>query len=466
MVNVAAGPILFELAPYALVRVASLPYPAQSHDSRPFRKTLELLASAHEAVQALSRPLADSLYLSAAQHSMDFHRTVVLPLRRSVHNGRQPRAAVLAALGNLPSRVPLLQEWLDLMARAAMLRAELTRQAPFALAAEREALGAVYTAEALRMAASITSMDLLHGLDRVAAAGRSPQGKARRNEPNAVRYALRATSKTSPLSWFTQVAWARWNDDGPRPAVAEEPVAVVRANMALFTVLMNATLRRLVDLVEVRLASGLRIEGGRIEFRRDVAVEGGGRVLAIREEAVGFTYSAPAALIVTRVRSTPAPGVLLAVLAEALTDLLVDVAADRNAAHGRALAYVCRMVDVGLLVPVSPVDPQDTDAVATFATWLADRGEHDTAALLQRIDDSTRSLVQTSADGRPQALVHLSGLWREALDRVDVAAPVGAYPVSEDVVQRGTRWRGRHPGPPRAVSGAVRPAGCVPSCDT
>ncbi|OSZ55263.1 hypothetical protein OQI_39575, partial [Streptomyces pharetrae CZA14] len=179
---------------------------------------------------ALRAALSDDLFAARAGHDEDFHRRVVLPLRRALHNGREPRPALLGRLGALPDRVPRLADWLALREQRARLLAELDAAVPPALAAERSALAGLCRSPAFTRAIALTSADLLRAIDR---AGRGQTGRrARKEEASVLRHALRASTKTSPLSWFTAVGWAPAAavdrsaappgapEPGPRPAAA------------------------------------------------------------------------------------------------------------------------------------------------------------------------------------------------------------------------------------------------------
>ena len=78
------------VTPFALVRVAALPYPMPGPAAAAFRKTVRKVRQLHLDRDELATPLGDALYASAAGHDVAFHRGVVLPLRRDVYNGRSP----------------------------------------------------------------------------------------------------------------------------------------------------------------------------------------------------------------------------------------------------------------------------------------------------------------------------------------------------------------------------------------
>ncbi|WP_367128780.1 lantibiotic dehydratase [Saccharothrix sp. HUAS TT1] len=407
-----------ELAPYALVRVAALPHPRPVASD--FRTGLDAVVAAHARIAARAPDLADALHDSAAGHSAGFHRRVVLPLRRDVHNGRAPRPESTAELGDLPERVPLLRAWLtahDELARAvdAVLAAW-----PDELAASRAWLAEVCAADPLRRASVLTGPDLLHGLDRTARGQGVPDRRARKAEPTTLRYALRATAKTSPLSWYTHVGWGAWGD-GPWPAA--EPVSRPAVHRLLVTRLLDALGPRLPH----RLAPALRERDGRVLFRRDAPVEGSGRAAVVREEEVDVAASGPLRFVVDLVRGAGPDGLPPARIAEALAARLTTADADHKA-HD----FVTRTLAVGLLVPVPPIHPQDPDAVGSLAAWLAPT-DADTADRLTALATTTAAFAHADPPARVTALAGLAAGWRDLGERVG-ADLTGVTPVVEDVV--------------------------------
>ncbi|MEU4442442.1 lantibiotic dehydratase [Actinosynnema sp. NPDC050801] len=407
-----------ELAPYALVRVAALPHPRPV--SSDFRAHLDAVVAAESRIAARAPELADALHDSAAGHPAEFHRRVVLPLRRDVHNGRAPRPAVVAELGTLPERVPLLARWLTAHEELARSAEAALAAWPDALARSRAWLAEVCATDELRRASVLTGPDLLHGLDRTARGGGAPDRKARKAEPTVLRYALRATSKTSPLSWYTHVGWGTWGE-GPWPAV--EPVSRPAVHRVLVSRLVDALGAELPH----RLAPGLRERDGRLLFRRDTPVDGTGRAVVVREEEVDVAATRPLRFVVELVRSAGAGGLPPDRIAAALAAKLATADADRA-----ALGFVARTRELGLLVPVSPIHPQDPDAVGSLASWLAPT-DADTARRLTALATTTAAFATTDPPARVAVLAELAEGWRELGERVG-ADLTGVTPVVEDVV--------------------------------
>ncbi|MGA4988772.1 lantibiotic dehydratase [Nonomuraea bangladeshensis] len=445
-----SGTASAELAPFAVVRRAALPYPERPQAAEPWRAALRELAGLLRTMEAAAPGLADALAASAAHHSLGFHRAVVLPLRRDVHNGRVPRESLVARLGDLPERVPGLAGWLAAARARARLEQELAAGWGDALTAEREVLAGICTAEPLRQAVTLTGRDLLYGVDRTAACAGRPDKRARQAEPTVLRYALRATSKTSPLSWYTSVGLGWW--DG-RPGGDLQPRACSQVNHVLVTRLLNALLGdpgRRVNLPH-RLAPALRERDGRVVYQRDIPQADATHVHAAREERVELALTGPIAFLLRHLRQgerTPRE------LAELLARNIAGPAAAQAAG-----AYVGQMIDVGLIVPVWPVDPQDPDVLGSLARWLettpaaggvASDGVvaggvvaggvvaggvvagGSLAGRLASLRERTAAFSSLPAAARPAALAALADDWRETGELV--GADLAGVPVlMEDV---------------------------------
>ncbi|MEU3727289.1 lantibiotic dehydratase [Streptomyces sp. NPDC031705] len=427
-------------APYALVRATVLTHPAQHPDAAEFRARLGRLRDTERQLLETAGPLCDDLYDSRDGHPAQLHRDVVLPLRRALHNGREPRPALLDRLGDLPARVPRLAAWTALRARRAALHAELGPAAERALAAERASLAALCREPALAKAVALTSADLLRAVERAAAGAQDR--RARKEEPSVLRYALRASTKTSPLSWFTAVGWAPLPaTPGARPvpawgapALFDGPLrSVVKANRTLTTALTLALLdapdRRAA--LPHRITSTARVSGGRAAYSRDRTSFAGGRYLVAAEDEAHLPLTGPLRLI-TEHAAAPVP-------LEELTGLLT--AALSGAADARpAAAFLGRLTEAGLLVPGDPFPPDDPDPLARTAAWLRTSAGPDDAARAERVAalaHGTAEFATAPAARRPALLSALSRAWTEELAAAGRPVPPGAAPLtvlSEDVV--------------------------------
>lgn len=431
-----AGPYV-KSTPYALVRTTVLPYPAQSATAAEVRALLARLTALTAQDATLRAALSDDLFTARAGHDEAFHRQVVLPLRRALYNGREPRPALLDQLGALPDRVPRLADWLAVRELRARLLDELGAAVPPALTAERAALADLCRSPAFARAIALTSADLLRAVGR---AGRGEPGRrARKEEASVLRHALRASTKTSPLSWFTAVGWAAEPAVGAAAtATASEPgrtapvTSVVKENRTLVAALTAALLdepRRRRSLRH-RMTSTARVADGRARFARAEALFAGGRYLVSREDEV-------------EVAARPALDTLAAALAEGplvLGKLTARLAAGlgRTADDPAVADFVDRLADAGLLVPAEPVDPQHPAPLLALADWL--RQWPADAALADRITrlaHETQRFAATPATERPAQLAALTGCWHELLADTGRPVPPDAAPLTpltEDAV--------------------------------
>ncbi|MFF7636370.1 lantibiotic dehydratase [Kitasatospora sp. NPDC008050] len=425
-------------APYALVRATVLCHPAEHPRATAFRAEAAELTETEGEFAALRPLLGDALHDSATGHSQSFHREVVLPLRRSLHQRREPRPALLQRLGDLPERVPELAAWLRLRRRQEALLAAADTTALPALAAEREALSALCREPALARAVALTSADLLRAVER-AGAGAGDK-RARKEEPGVLRYALRASTKTSPLSWFTAVGWGR---PATTPAGAAQPgalcdelaagplTAVVKVNRALVSALGQALLdspRRRAELPH-RITSSARVGDGQAAYARSRPAFAGGRFLISSEDEVALAATGPLAFV-TAQSHTPAT------LAE-LTELL-SAALPGPAGGVAAAGFLERLTEAGLLVPSEPLDPQGDQPLARLSQWLRAWPEDaELADRIEEIDRLTRHFTLLAAERRPAALTDLETRWTAVLARAGRPVPeqgAALTVLSEDVV--------------------------------
>jgi hypothetical protein len=435
-------------APYALLRTTVLRHPAQSAPAAAFRTGLARLTALEAETAALLPELCDDLYASRGGHPETFHRDVVLPLRRALHNGREPRPALLGRVGELPERVPRLAVWLALRGRRTALLGEPAATPDDALAAEREALSAMCREPALGRAVSLTSPDLLRAVERAGTG--ADDRKARKEEAGVLRHVLRASTRTSPLSWFTAVGWgplpasapghslAAWHGAG---LPADALTSVVRVNRTLVSALSDALLddpRRRAGHPH-RMTSSARVTGGRAVYAGSRVVFAGGRYLVTTEDEITLTVSGPLELIASHCEKPATVDELARIL-----DAALNAAPGGGAQAGAAAtAFLVRLGAAGLLVPTEPVDPQDEDPLARLARWLRtepDGASPGGAAPADRIDTiarETREFAVTEPARRPALLAGLSARWGTLLAEAGRPVPAGAAPLnvlSEDVV--------------------------------
>ncbi|MBT2377667.1 lantibiotic dehydratase [Streptomyces sp. ISL-111] len=432
------------IAPGALVRTTLLSLPAEPAPAAAFRAALAELVVLEGRLTALAPSLGDALYASRADHTEDFHREVVLPLRRAVHNGREPRPALLRRLDGLAARVPELRAWLDARGLREDVLTVLRSGTDPALAAGRSVLAGLCREPSFLRAASFTSADLLRAVLR---AGHEPADRrARKEEAGVLRHAARAVARTTPLSAFAAVGWgvlptpsaadregAAWNG-------ADLPVgssrAVVRANRTLVDTLFAALAAdpRRRSTLPHRMCSSLRDSDGRVAFARSRTAFTAARFLAVEDDEVTLGAAEP----LRRLAALCDPPATL----DALAGMLTGGGPAEPRQIAAATAFLRQVRDAGLLVPVEPYAPQDPDPLPRLAGWLRDAGAPHDRELALRIDGLSAATGEfgTAEPGRRAALLAaLRDRWVTLL--ADVGHPVDPGParltvLSEDIVMR------------------------------
>ncbi|GGU93263.1 lantibiotic biosynthesis dehydratase-like protein [Streptomyces cavourensis] len=467
------------IAPGALVRTTLLSLPAEHRPAVTFRAALAELVALEGRLAALAPALGDALYASRAGHTEDFHRDVVLPLRRAVHNGRDPRPALLRRLDGLPDRVPELRAWLAARGRREELLTVLRSGAAPALAAGRSVLAALCREPAFLRAASFTSTDLLRAVVRAGQDGPVDR-RARKEEAGVLRHVTRAVARTTPLSTFTAVGWGvlprpsggegagsgAWSDaeleaagagSGAGPGAAgsrgvmepgtagawsavELPLGsalpTVRANRTLVDTLFAALAAdpRRRSTLPHRLCSSPRVSDGRVSFARSRTAFTAARFLAVEDDEVTLGAAEPLLRLAELCDPPATPA--------ALARMLVPAGEAQPEALDAASAFVRQVCDAGLLVPVEPFGPQDPEPLPPLARWLRESGAKQDHELALRIDELSTFTDEfgTAEPGRRAALLAtLRDRWATLLD--EVGHTVGAAPgrltvLSEDVVMR------------------------------
>ncbi|ONH59977.1 hypothetical protein CcI49_14820 [Frankia sp. CcI49] len=437
------------VAPYAVVRVSALAPRAEPDLVRAFRRDGTRLVELHRWCTEQAEPLTELLHAQAgAGGAADGPRRALVSLRRDVHNGRSPRPALRAALTAVPDLPVLAHRWLQVRAEMDELIAARTDQAPLVLAAERVALAELCQAEPLRQAVATISDNLLRAVSRTAQRRGAPDDRVRRSEPTVLRYVLRATTRTTPLSWFTEVGWGRWaaGDGAPAGLGNRWPASAGTARVLAAATPDRHLVDRLVALLTAhpaltaaldhRVAPGLRVDGAQVRFRRTAHTDN--PKIIVPEQDVAVPLTGPLRLVLDHVTGRPAgAGVPVARLTAALAARMAGPSA---AASTVAARYVDSLVRAGLLRPCSPVDPQHPDVLAALMAWLTAACDSsvdpaapsaaaaglpvaaagvpavaELAELLTDIDRRTRGYASTPASRRPAALAALRAQWGAVL---------------------------------------------------
>lgn len=424
-----AAPGLAAVAPYAVVRLTALaPRPDDPAAAR-YRALAGRLAQLHGWCLDAAEPLADLLH-DEIRDAAQKQRQALLAIRRDVHNRRDSRAAARKLADPVAERLPLLAQWFAARDEIGELAADLDALTAAALSADRANLAAACAADSLHRAVALTSENLLRAVEHAAARGSVPDDRARKSEAAVLRYALRATTRTIPLSWFTEVRWGQWDQvaghagDAGGPGA---PAARCQADRTALDGLIQAALGQpaLRPSLPYRLAPGVRADEGRVSFRRLAPPERTPDGLT-REEQVELPLTGPLRLVLHALRDggSVTPPALAGTLASRLPD-------GGAAAAGR---YVHALIDQQLLRPAYPIDPQGADGLTDAAAWLRQIGLPQVAGILGTIDGETRAFAGVPGTARPAAMARLRRHWSDAFTTLG-ADPVGReVPLTEDVI--------------------------------
>lgn len=434
----ARPPSTAEAAPYAVVRLTSLATRPESPAAARYRAAAGRLAELHRWCLEAAEPLVGQLH-DEIRDAAPRQRQALLAIRRDVHNQRDPRPAARELVSPAERRLPLLAQWFVAREEIGRLGGDLNALAEAALAADRAGLAAACDAESLRRAVSMTSENLLRAVERAAAQGSVPDDRARKSEATVLRYVLRATTRTTPLSWFTEVRWGQWvqavappgRDLGHVGRLASWPggglAVACQADRAALGGLVQAVLREpgLRFSLPHRLAPGLRADGGRASFRR-LAPAGRTPDGVTREEEVELPMTGALRLVLHALRDggSVTPGELAGTIVSRLPG--GDTAA--------VTRYVHALIDEQLLRPTAPVDPQATNEVADTAAWLRRIGLRHVAEILATIDTETSAFAAVPGVARPAALAGLRRHWSDAFTAVGAEPVRRPVPLTEDVV--------------------------------
>ncbi|MER5336078.1 lantibiotic dehydratase [Micromonospora sp. NPDC002717] len=452
-----------EVAPYVLIRLTGVDQPASGPAGRRLRRLQDRLVDRLVECHSLGPDLADELYRLGGRSSRAYRQSVLLPLRRDVHNGRSPAGDVRARLGDLAARLPALGRWLRVRAEIDRLTGAIDAGSEAALAEERVALATLCGSDPFGRAVALTSPELLAAVHRTAARGGVPDARGRKSEPTVLRYALRTSTRTSPLSWFTIVGWGSWPDDstlgppppgprsrpgrdraaGPEPvagldlSAAGVPMAVTRPPAGLVASLFLAGNGRPGQAPRTphRLAPGTRVLGEHVVFYREHPTTDADGAPVMREERVLMPLRPALAAIIRVLRAAPG-GYPPEELVAALSRRPAHPATDAASAERLARRLVDQLCTERLLIPVPPTTEHDPAALAAIADWLADTGDPAVADQVRRLDQDIRYLADVEAARRGPLVRRISAGWRDALHSLGATAPPLA-PATEDVVLPG-----------------------------
>ncbi|PYR30691.1 MAG: hypothetical protein DMF92_07835 [Acidobacteria bacterium] len=345
------------LAPFALLRIAAVPYRSLRALAPP--KATSLVRQALNARQEMERlrPLLEDLLYRAIPAIVDRKmRGTALRFCRDVHNGRRNHGGpeeVPRIVDSLPDEQgTVVRDW----SRAQVEATESLAAAQAALIDETEShtrarLWALSTEKSVGPALALSSPELFADLLRTGSP--PPQGLgATKAEKSLLRYLIRAALKTSPFSTFMHVARLEVALDGPSPALEcrdGKPVSVVTLN--------RGTLARIY-----KEASGRFSDQNNARFHVNTTIRelGRGRLEALVGQYVVLRGRPWRQERVSRFHVHPdLAQILLQISGEYSWSELVRLFAAAGLDSGQARAFVAKLFERGLIWPEASTDGFD-----------------------------------------------------------------------------------------------------------
>lgn len=387
----------FRVANYPIFRVNPAPSTSlltASHEADGER--LRELAALRRQQAERAEAVADVLYAMVPRVDDATRRSLVLPLRRSVHNQRPVQQDLdLGPIEDLPGSA-LVVDWVARQRRVAALEQQLRAAHDDRLHGEREALRSLLTTSTLTRSLAMSSTLLPAAAERYCS---RPWGqldkRGRKSEQHLLRYGLRASTKTSPFSQYTVIGYP--HQAGERPTTGATVVSEITLNSS-YVRRLEAALRRapgVAGRLVVHPAVGLRVLDGTL-------------VGTGQRDALGAAAAEIADRYGEAQVSIPASPVALAVLSwlrqqdgeEAVIDDLVDTLADKVRGLGRddALRFVQHLQDCGVLTCKPVVHEQSADPLGDITGWLSLVSAASDTPVLRAVVDQLHRLTQIQTD--------------------------------------------------------------------
>jgi hypothetical protein len=367
----------------------------------------------------------------------------LLSAKRDIYNLRTPDISVIDQFAHaLKDDVARhLQRILDSIRCVRECEGEIQRVYDTELAASRIALRELLAQDNLRNAIRYTNPQLFLRLARAyqpgAAAGYKPNDLHKLDD-TFLQYALRAATKTSPLSSFTPTWLGRWHEDG------DDALAVkldewrleqrVELKRALLNLLADAARRfgPVVDELRLAFSPSARIQGEEIAWQR--VARGNttiGKFLNTSSMECRARFTAPLRAIKTRLQENP--GGL------SCRDVVAILGGGVPAPKARA--YISQLFLEGLLVDAEEVPEQSRfEGTIERLFVVADRTVGiDTLTLWRHVEQLLQSYAGSRADEKAGCLKAIEDGVRELASRLDAKVePQFFSPVLyEDFCQSG-----------------------------
>ncbi len=348
---------------------------------------LDRLAALDDQQGALRERLSAQLFAAVGGNGDPAERRRLLALRRQLHNGRPPDAAMVGALPG--ALAAALEPWTEIASESAAAEESLPAIFAGEQAAARDAFRRQLADRDFQHGLLISSRGLFAGLPRYLAAGEL-SAKDRQIERGLLRYFTRMALKATPFSTFCAILPGRIETE---PAAAGEKLvrlrgeasgkkSHIRLNKGLLTV-FDELFRRdrlLRRLFEVELNPTLETEKpGQLRF---LAVAG-------RREIFQRLPDHPVLGLIGALLPTLEPRPTLGRLVAALA-----AHPELEADEATIVPYLDRLLEIGLLRLTFGIPAQDLDWDLEFRRRMAGVPA---AAAACRFLEKARSLADTYA---------------------------------------------------------------------
>ena len=404
------GHLLLRVNPVPAVRIRSADDVASDFDAL------------HRA-RATAAELADELSVllfDAVGRAEPAQRGPLLQLRRDVHNARTPRVDCRDQLPEPTAR--LVGAWMDAHDQAKAAAARIVHRDAEDVLAERRRLQALLAHPTLMQSLALSSAWLPASAERYRSTDPAALPKrARGAEESLLRYAARATGKTSPFSRYTISGFGRLAKLDADTAVDMRLATGFRSALSLNQFHLRRLERSALRRPQARLAHPVRpnpslvVDGDTIRFTLDRDDLPADRSALGRDNGeVDFAVSASPALrwVLAWYRQRGGEPALVA-------DLAGEFARAVGGDMTRATQFIERLLDSGVLRPLPVVAEQDPYGAERLCDWLCGSADDAVAGAGKHLRDSLTMLsgfAEADGAGRAERRRELESSIAAALD--------------------------------------------------
>lgn len=435
-----------------LTRVGGLPFDVADGLASP-RSTVAatVVFERKRLVNATAALLSDAIAAAIGGLEDRPLRGALIRARRDIHNGREPREADATVLNASKGGLGALYgEWTELRASVGQAQRDAESAAVADQTEARALLKRLANDEEFLKAIMLASPSLLEQLRRSPLSLDTPSSnkKQRAVERALTRYALRASTKTSPFSSLTSVVRSTLTRD---PDAGALQFQATHSDVERHARLNVAVLARISELIKssadlapdlpVRIVSEIAQDSRRVRYMRRQRNRGDDSAVVTLDAMQENLFYLASGRHLARVIELARDSVTIGELERALT-------AEQPAPDDADLVvrFVRHLVRLGLLeVPALAVPIHAPDPVRSFASSLRTLGVDWATALSTKLDDIA-GLVQGFATQNVAARGRTIGSIRADLSEILVSLGADGETVSnliyEDATLTGATVRG------------------------